>query len=57
MVGPKQQPDLFEIQIQFPLHRIALSCDITKMYHQTELNEKDRNFHRMPWRSSQKSNQ
>ena len=54
LVGPKQQPDLFEILIQFRLHRIALSGDITKMYLQIELNEKDRNFHQMYWRSSQK---
>ena len=52
-VGPKQQPDFFEILIQFRLHRIALSGDITKMYRQIELNEKDRNFHQIFWRSSQ----
>ena len=54
LVGPKQQPDLFEILIQFRLHRIALSGDITKMYRQIELNEKDHNFNQMYWRSSQK---
>ena len=54
LVGPKEQPDLFEILIQFRLHRIALSGDITKMYRQIELNEKDRNFHQMYWRISQK---
>ena len=53
-VGPKQQPALFEILIQFRLNRIALSGDITKMYRQIELNEKDRNFQQMFWRSSQK---
>ena len=54
LVGRKQQPDLFEILIQFGLHRIALSGDLPKMYSQIELNEKDRNFHHMYWRSSQK---
>ena len=54
LVGPKQQPDLFEILIQFRLHRIALSGEITKTYRQIKLNEKDRNFHQMYWRSSQK---
>ena len=54
LVGPKQQPDLFEILIQFRLHRISLSGDITKMHRQIELNEKERNFHQMFWRGSQK---
>ena len=54
LVGPKQQPDLFETQIQFRFYRIAVSGDITKMYRKIELNEKDRNFHQMFWRSSHK---
>ena len=47
LVGPRQQVDLFEIVIQFRLHRIALSVDIKKMYRQVKLNEKDRKFHPM----------
>ena len=54
LVGPKQQPDLLEILIQFLLHRIILSGDITKMYRQIELNEKNRNFHQKFWRSGQR---
>ena len=54
LVGAKQQPDLFQILIQFRLHCIALSGYITKMYRRNELNEEDRNFHQMFLLRSQK---
>ena len=36
LVGPKKQPDLFNIFVRFRYYIIALSGDITKMYRQIE---------------------
>ncbi|CAM1293624.1 Uncharacterised protein r2_g268 [Pycnogonum litorale] len=52
MVGPKIPEDLFNILVRFRKHRIAFTCDITKMYRQVILNENDRDYHRFFWRSN-----
>ena len=51
LIGPKQQPDLYSILVRFRFLNVALTGDVTKMYRQVILNEKDRNFHQIYWRS------
>ena len=50
MVGPTVQKDLFSIMIRFRMHKVALSADIAKMYRQVELEEEDREYHRILWK-------
>ena len=50
MVGPTVQKDLFSILIRFRMHQVALSADIAKMYRQVELEEEDRDYHRILWK-------
>ena len=51
LIGPKQQPDLYSILVRFRFLNVALTGDVTKMYRQVILNEKDRNIHQNYWRS------
>ena len=50
MKGPRIQDNIFAILIRFRFHVVALSGDVTKMYRQVELDEKDRDFQRLIWR-------
>ena len=50
MVGATVQDDLFSISIRFRTYPVALSADIAKMYRQIEIEENDRDFHRILWR-------
>ena len=52
LVGPKQQPDLFETLFRFMFFKVFLTGDVTKMYRQVALNKDVRKFHQMFWRSS-----
>ena len=48
MDGPqKLQKDLFGILIRFQFHQVALSADIAKMYRQVQLDDEDKDFHRV----------
>ena len=49
MVGPKLQKDIFSILIRFRFHQVALSADIAKMYRQIQLDNEDKDFHRILW--------
>ena len=49
MVGPKLQKDIFSILIRFRFHQVALSADIAKMYRQVQLDNEDKDFHRILW--------
>ena len=51
MVGPQLQKDLFEILIRFRFHQVALSADIAKMYRQVQLDDEDKEFHRVLWKN------
>ena len=51
LVGPKLQPDLFEILTKFRFYRYALTADIAKMYRQVLIHESHRNFQCILWRN------
>ena len=49
--GPKLQRELVDVLTRFRLAPVALSGDITEMFLQVELQEKDRPYHRFLWRN------
>jgi hypothetical protein len=49
LVGPTLQENLYNIMIRFRWHIVAVSGDITKMYLQVALAQKERDFHRVLW--------
>ena len=49
--GPKLQNDLVDILIQFRSEPVALVGDICEMFLQVGLDEKDRPYHYILWRS------
>ncbi|XP_023223405.1 uncharacterized protein LOC111624721 [Centruroides sculpturatus] len=51
-VGPKIQDDIFEILLRFRTWKIAISADIEKMFRQISMNNEDRRWQRILWRSS-----
>ena len=51
--GPKLQSDLFSILVNFRKHKVALVCDISKMYLQIGLSECDKKLHQFLWRNLQ----
>lgn len=51
MTGPRIQADLFSIIVRFRKHKVVLTADIEKMYEQIKINEADRKFQRIVWRS------
>ena len=52
MVGPTIQQDLITTLFSFRLNRFALTADISKMYRQFLVDERDRKFQLVLWRSS-----
>ena len=48
--GPKLQRDLTDVLTRFRRASVALSADISEMFLQIELQEKDRPYHRFLWR-------
>ena len=50
MVGPTVQKKLFSILIRFQMHQVALLVDIAKFYRQVDLEEEDRDYHRILWK-------
>lgn len=48
-IGPPLQNDMLAILLRFRLHRIALTADIEKAFHQIGLHEDDRDFIRFLW--------
>ena len=47
--GPNRLQDLFGILLRFRQHSIALTADISEMFLQCRLDEKDRRYHRFWW--------
>lgn len=47
--GPDMINNLTGVLIRFRQHRIALMCDIEKMFHQFHVSEKDRDYLRFLW--------
>ncbi|XP_018406075.1 PREDICTED: uncharacterized protein LOC108782316, partial [Cyphomyrmex costatus] len=54
MVGPKVQQELMEILIRFRQHDYVLIADISKMFRQIKVNQKDRSLQRILWRDDPK---
>ncbi|XP_046800970.1 uncharacterized protein LOC124421481 [Lucilia cuprina] len=54
MVGPTIQQDLVTTLFSFRLNRFALTADISKMYRQFLVDERDRKFQLVLWRSNSK---
>lgn len=52
MTGAKIQPDLFDIILRFRTKSIVISSDIKMMYRQILVNQSDRKFQKILWRSS-----
>lgn len=52
--GPKLQPDIFKILLNFRTFPIALSADIEKMYRQICVHSEDADFQGIIWRSDPK---
>ena len=51
-MGPKVQPDLLQIQLNFRLHVVVIKADIAKMYRQVEVIPEQRKFQRILWREN-----
>ena len=51
LVGPTVTSPLIDVLLRFRLHRIALTTDISRMYHAIALTPSDRDLHRFVWRT------
>ena len=49
LVGPTVHPPLIDVLLQFRLHKIAITADVSKMYRAVELTQPDRDLHRFVW--------
>ena len=49
--GPKLQRDVFDVLLRFRKNPVALVADLTEMFSQVVLAERDRPFHRFLWRN------
>ncbi|GFS40237.1 DUF1758 domain-containing protein [Trichonephila inaurata madagascariensis] len=52
MVGPRVQPELFPILIQFRIFSIAICAEVEKIFRQIKVHEKDLDWQRILWRDS-----
>ncbi|XP_075227514.1 uncharacterized protein LOC142327976 [Lycorma delicatula] len=52
MIGPTVQQDLFSIILRFRVHNYVITSDITKMYRQILVTQKDSNLQRILWREN-----
>ncbi|GFV91910.1 integrase catalytic domain-containing protein [Trichonephila clavipes] len=52
MVGPRVQPELFPILIQFRIFSVAICADVEKMFRQIKVPEEDVDWQRILWRDS-----
>ncbi|XP_073835822.1 uncharacterized protein [Musca autumnalis] len=52
MVGPTIQQDLITTLFSFRLHKYALTADISKMYRQFRIDDQDRRFQLVLWRTN-----
>ncbi|GFR09279.1 integrase catalytic domain-containing protein [Trichonephila clavata] len=52
MVGPRVQPELFPILIQFRIFNVAICTDVEKMFRQIKIHEEDVDWQRILWRDS-----
>ncbi|GFU34633.1 integrase catalytic domain-containing protein [Trichonephila clavipes] len=52
MVGPRVQPELFPILIQFRIFSVAICADVEKMFRQIKVHEEDVDWQIILWRDS-----
>ncbi|GFT24246.1 integrase catalytic domain-containing protein [Trichonephila clavipes] len=52
MVGPRVQPELFPILIQFRIFSVAICADVEKMFRQIKVHVEDVDWQRILWRDS-----
>ena len=52
LVGLTVHPPLIDALLRFRFHRIALITDVSKMYHDIQLANMDKDLHRFVWRQS-----
>ena len=52
LVGPTVHSSLIDVLLRFCLHRVAMTADISKMYHSIALTQSDKDLHRFMWRCS-----
>ncbi|XP_033251629.1 uncharacterized protein LOC117190672 [Drosophila miranda] len=52
LVGPTIQDELYLQLLRFRMHRFGITADVTKMYRQVLVSEKDRKFQYILWRAS-----
>ncbi|GFT08341.1 integrase catalytic domain-containing protein [Trichonephila clavipes] len=52
MVGPRMQPELFPVFIQFRIFSVAICADAEKMFRQIKVHEEDVDWQRILWRDS-----
>ena len=53
LIGLTVHPSLIDVLLRFRSHRIALTTDVSKMYHAVALVAEDKDLHRFLWRSNQ----
>ncbi|XP_011699619.1 PREDICTED: uncharacterized protein LOC105456927 [Wasmannia auropunctata] len=52
LIGPVLQDNLIDIVMRFRCHKVALTCDLQKMYRQVLVHPDDREYQRILWRFS-----
>ncbi|GFV10466.1 integrase catalytic domain-containing protein [Trichonephila clavipes] len=52
MVGPRGQPELFPILIQFRIFSVAICADVERMFRRIKVHEEDLDWQRILWRDS-----
>ena len=56
MVGPRLQPDLYPILLNFRLFKIAVHADLEKMFRQIKVHPDDVDWQRILWRETSEEN-
>ncbi|XP_055619014.1 uncharacterized protein LOC129764188 [Toxorhynchites rutilus septentrionalis] len=52
MVGPTLQPRLIDTLLSFRTYKVAVTCDVSKMFRQIIVREDDRQYQQILWRSA-----
>ncbi len=50
LVGPTVHSSLIDVLLQFRMHRVALTADVSRMYRAVLIPENQRDLHRFVWR-------
>ena len=52
--GPNTLNDIFGVQLRFRSYRIAVVCDISKLYHTIRTTEREKHLRRIKWRDGKR---